>query len=524
MTKPSRRSFLKTAALVGGAISSAGYFVAESNAQESSGATPRLNVACIGVGGKGGSDSSNAARFGNIVAICDVDTGTLTGKSRQEGFQNAKLYTDFRKMLEENEKDIDIVTISGPDHMHTAATLMAMRMGKHCYTQKPLTRTIYEARKLAEVAKETGVCTQMGNQGTAIDASRTTIALLSAGIIGTIKEVIVWSNRPVWAQKPGRRESMTTFAAKAYAEFNRQEADAMVWDKYNEIQEKLQSLSWRDWISTAPYRDYYPGLYHTFQWRGWWDFGSGALGDMACHMLTVPFVAAGLKDPTWVRAKTSGHDFDSYPEASVIEFEFPATENRGKIPFWWYDREGNRPPREIFAKYGIAVPGAEGIRRRVPIAGVLIVGEKGAMFSVDDYCAEVEFYTESGEKINVDEGQWKEVKAKTVLVNPNSPTPNTNISDPRHMEELFRAVKAKDPKICQSNFVDRAGPLTETILLGNLAVWAAPEGGPDNSLGDWGERIEWDAKNLVVTNLADLKTPGVADLVKPVYSEGYRLD
>jgi len=512
MTKPSRRSFLKTAAIVGSAVGGTGYFVAESNAQEQpSASTPRLNVACIGVGGKGNGDSDNAARFGKIVAICDVDKGRLAGKARREGFQTAKTYTDYRTMLEENEKDIDIVLVSGPDHMHGPAILQALRMKKHVFAQKPLTRTIYESRLIAQVAKEAGVCTQMGNQGTALDSSRTAISLLQAGIIGTIKEVIVWSNRPVWPQKPGRREGMESFARKAYAESpDRKAADASIWQRFNDIQSQLQNLEWRNWLDCAPYRDYFPGIYHAFAWRGWWDFGSGALGDMACHMLTVPYVAAELKDPTWVRARTSGHDFDSYPESSIIEFEFPSTAKRGKIPFWWYDREGNRPPQEIFSRYGIQNPNR---------MGVLIVGEDGAMYSTDDYCGNRVFYKEGGERIDEDAAAWKSAKDNTVLAE------NRGNNDVNNMWELFRAIIANDPSIAQSNFVDRAGPLTETILLGNLAVWAAPEGAADgSSLGDWGERIEWDAKNLVVTNLSSLKTPGVAGLVKPVYADGYRLD
>ncbi|MDR0328352.1 MAG: Gfo/Idh/MocA family oxidoreductase [Planctomycetaceae bacterium] len=512
MKKTSRRSFLKTAAIVGGAIGSTGFFVAETKAQDSS---KQLNVACIGIGGKGDSDSNNASKFGNIVAICDVDNNRLERRSQNANFQTAKKYNDFRKMLEENEKNIDIVTISCPDHVHAAATLMAMRMGKSCYTQKPLTRTIYEARKLAEVAKETGVCTQMGNQGTALDSSRTAISLMKEGIIGKVKEVIVWSNRPIWPQYPGRRETLTTFAEKGLRDgYERHEVNQAVWNKYDEISRNLQTLDWKLWLGTAPYRDFYPGLYHDFAWRGWWDFGSGALGDMACHMMTVPFAAAGLKDPTWVRAKSTGHDFDSFPQSSIIEFEFPANSERGKIPFWWYDREGNKPPMEQFTKYGI---------KDVSNAGVLIVGEKGAMYSTDDYCGNRQFFAEGGEKINENEAKWKEVKDKTVLAE------KKGDNDTENMWELFRAVLAKDPKICQSNFVDRAGPLTETILLGNLAVWAASKGGSKSGsdeqvMGDWGEKVEWDAKNLVVTNLSSLKTPGVADLVKPIYTDGYRLD
>jgi predicted dehydrogenase len=520
MKKTSRRSFLKTAAIVGSAVGSTGFFVSEGNAQDSNSPNQRLNVACVGIGGKGDSDSNNAARYGKIVAICDVDRGRLDGKSRREGFQTAKKYTDFRKMLEENEKDIDVVLVSGPDHMHAPAVLQALRMKKHVFAQKPLTRTIYEARLIAEITKEMGVCTQMGNQGTALDTSRFAIDLLKAGIIGKITEVIVWSNRPVWAQRPGRRENMESFAAKGYAEApDRQAADELIWGKYDEINRDLQSLDWRNWLSVAPYRDFFPGLYHSFQWRGWWDFGSGALGDMACHMLTVPFVAAGLKDPTWVRAKTSGHDFDSYPESSIIEFEFPATSERGKIPFWWYDRNGNRPPQDVFVKYGIL----GGENRRLSDAGILVTGEKGAMYSTGDYCETYTFRKEGGEVILSHDmenwGTWNAVKEKTVLAE----KPDGG-NDQWNMWELFRAIRANDPSIAQSNFVDRAGPLTETILLGNLAVWAAAEGGANGALGDWGEKIEWDAKNLVVTNLASLKTPGVADLVKPEYADGYRLD
>ncbi len=496
--RASRRDFLKVAT-----VASVGYLVVEGNAQEESNSpNEKLGVACIGVGGKGNSDSNNAAKFGNAVAICDVDKGSLETKGKAEAFQKTKRYTDFREMFEKHEKEIDIVTISTPDHMHAAQTLMAMRMGKSCYTQKPLTRTIYEARKLAEVAKETGVCTQMGNQGTALDTSRMAIAQLKAGVIGKPKEVYVWSNRPVWAQGPNRRMTMEKFAAEARAKGG-DNAEEMIKAKYDEIQRNLEKLDWKLWLGTAKFREYYPGLDHPFQWRGWWDFGSGALGDMACHQVTVPFAACGLKDPTWVRAKSTGHDFDSFPASSIIEFEFPENAERGKIPFWWYDRKGNKPPQEVFAPFKI---------EKVADSGVLIIGEKGCFYSSDDYCGKYELKAEGGEKIE----QLADLTVDYAESKGNN--------DENNMYELFRAVKAKDPKICHSNFVDRAGPLTETILLGNLAVWAAAQGGPDGAMGEWGEKIEWDAKNLKVTNLASLKTPGVADLIKPVYTEGYRLD
>ena len=485
MPRTSRRKFIKQASAI-----SAGYFVA-AGARTAISQSPneKLNVACIGVGGKGGGDSDNAAMFGNIVAICDVDRNTMDSKGNSPAFKSAEKFSDFRELFAKFGKNLDIVTISTPDHMHGPITLAAMRMGASCYTQKPLTRTIYEARLLATVAQETGVCTQMGNQGTALDTSREAIAQLKSGVLGTLKEVYAWSNRPVWAQGPGRRMTMARFAA---------EAGKIIEAKKEAIARTLDRLDWKSWIGVAPDREYWPGLYHNFQFRGWWDFGTGALGDMACHQLTVPFASCGLRDPISVVAKTSGHDFDSFPASSVIKFEFPETSERPAIPFWWYDRLGNKPPSEVFSKWGID---------KVANSGVLIVGEKGAFYSSDDYCGTYELKGVDKAKVDFEKADNK-----------------GGNNDANNMYELFRAKIAGNPKICHSNFVDRAGPLTETILLGNLAVWAAAKGGADGEMGDWGEKVEWDAKNLKVTNLASLKTPGVADLIKPKYRDGYRLD
>jgi predicted dehydrogenase len=506
MPRASRRSFLRTSSVVG-----AGYFVAAgSRPAWSNSANEQLNVACIGVGGKGGSDSNNASLFGNVIAICDVDRKTLESKGQAERFTNAERFTDYRELLAKHGKNIDICTISTPDHMHAPATLDAMRLGISCYTQKPLTRTIYEARLLANVAKETGVATQMGNQGTALDTSREAIAQLQSGVLGTLKEVYAWSNRPVWAQGPGRRMDLQRYKTQALAEVKSQEgADAttaeiaeivtdLVKSKEKEIATALERVDWKAWLGVAPTREFWPGLYHSFQHRGWWDFGTGALGDMACHMLTVPFAACGLRDPISVVARTTGHDFDSFPASSIIKFEFPETSERPAIPFWWYDRKGNKPPMEVFQKWGLD---------KVADSGVLIVGDKGAFYSSDDYCGKYEL--RGVEKISVDY-EKAEDKGKG--------------NDVNNMFELFRAKQANNPLIAHSNFINRAGPLTETILLGNLAVWAAAQGGPDGTMGDWGEKVEWDAANLKVTNLATLKTPRVADLIKPSYPQGYRLD
>jgi predicted dehydrogenase len=493
MSRTTRRTFLKTTTALG-----AGYFVAAgARTALSNSVNERPNVVCIGVGGKGGSDSSNAAQFGNVIAICDVDNGTLKSKGNAEGFKDAEQFADFRELLAKHGENAEIATISTPDHMHAPATLMAMRMGLSCYTQKPLTRTIYEARLLAKVAEETGVCTQMGNQGTALDSSREAIAQLQSGVLGTLKEAHVWSNRPIWPQGPGRRMTMEKFEEQAKEENSEEEAKRLISGMKRQIARDLKKVDWKLWLGVAPEREYWPGLYHTFAWRGWWDFGSGALGDMACHQVTVPFASCELKDPVSVVAKTTGHDYDSFPASSTIEFQFPATDNRPAIPFWWYDRKGNKPPAETFAKWGIENPAS---------SGALVIGEKGAFYSSDDYCGKYEL--KGVEKVKVDYEKAE----------------NKGNNDLNNMYELFRAVAAGDPKICHSNFVDRAGPLTETILLGNLAVWAAAQGGENGEMGDWGEKVEWDAQNLKVTNLDSLKTPGVADLIKPKYPEGYRLD
>ncbi|MDR2761957.1 MAG: Gfo/Idh/MocA family oxidoreductase [Planctomycetaceae bacterium] len=499
--RTNRRRFLQAAT-----VASVGYLVSAGNAQEESNSpNEQLGVACIGIGGKGSGDADHAVKYGKAIAICDVDKGRLDGKGNGDAYKNAKKYVDFREMLNKHEKEIDVVTISTPDHMHAAATLMAMRMGKHVYTQKPLTRTIYEARLLAKVAKEKGICSQMGNQGTSLDSSRNAIAQLRGGLIGKLKEVYIWSNRPVWPQNPfDPNRTLTIDDYVKYAnEKAGENAEKMINEKKNAIENGLKVLDWKLWLGTAKDRPYMPGLYHSFNWRGWWDFGSGALGDMACHHFTIPFAACDLKDPTWVRAKSSGHDFNMYPASSIIDFEFPANENRGVLKFHWYDRRGNQPPREVFEKYKIQPGGS----------GTLIIGEEGAALDVGDYGQNVTYYREGGEKIE------DRVKVDVVYAE------NKGDFDLNQMYELFRAIKAKNPKIAVSNFVDRAGPMTETILLGNLAVWAASKRfDGDIKETEWGEKIEWDAKNLKVTNIKDIKTPGVEGLIKPVYEPGYVLD
>jgi predicted dehydrogenase len=278
--RTSRRTFLQTTAVAG-----VGYWVAGGvKAKDSISPNERIRFASIGIGGKGDSDSSNAAKHGDMVAICDIDDSRLASAGEKK-FQNAKRYNDYRKMLEEMGKNIDAVTVSTPDHHHAPAAAMAMKMGLHCYCQKPLTHSVFEARTLGNIAREKKVATQMGNQGTAGDKLREAAALVKGGHLGTIKEVHVWTNRPIWPQGGDRPKPA---------------------DKIPE------NVHWDLFIGPAPMRPFAPG-YHPFAWRGWWDFGTGALGDMACHTFNMPFMAADLKNPTSIEAENGVHNRDSYP-------------------------------------------------------------------------------------------------------------------------------------------------------------------------------------------------------------------
>jgi predicted dehydrogenase len=435
----SRRDFLRSAAFSGVA-----FWVGKEGHASPRARLDQVNFACIGVGGKGDSDTADAARLGNLVAICDVDENTLNRAAAK--YPDAKKFTDFRKMLDQMGKSIDAVTVSTPDHTHAPAAAMAMRMGKHCFCQKPLTHSVYEARRLGEIARRMKVATQMGNQGTSDSGMRKNAYLVRAGALGKVSEVHVWTNRPIWPQG-GTRSAPKPVPA---------------------------NLHWDLWLSVAPVRPYADG-YHPFAWRGWWDFGTGALGDMACHTVNLPFMALDLRNPTSIVAKTSGNNRDSYPSWSVITFEFPATSKRGPIKMVWYDG-GQLPPKELFVggKFDDLV-----VDGKISDSGSLIIGDKDKLYTPGDYGG-------GGRFIYSD------------------PAPVPFPESPGHFEEFIRAIKTGEPAC--SNFPDYAGPLTETILLGNLAVWAD------------GKKIEWDSRRLMATN-----APEVAHIVRPTYRKGYSL-
>jgi predicted dehydrogenase len=394
----------------------------------------QIDFGCIGVGGKGSSDTADAARHGNIAAICDVDITNLEKAAKL--YPKAEKFLDYREMLAKFGKNIDAVTVSTPDHHHAPATALAMGMGKHAYTQKPLTRTIWEARRLAEIATEKKVVTQMGNQGTAGASLRQNAALIREGLLGTVKEVHVWTNRPIWPQgQPRPAEKPIPIP-----------------------------LMWDLWLGPAPSRPYGDG-YHPFAWRGWWDYGTGALGDMACHTVNLPFMALDLRNPTSVTAQSAPNNKDSFPEWTVIRYEFPATKARPAVTMTWYDGK-KLPPLEL-------------LDGQVPSnSGSLILGDKGKLYTPGDYGGG---------------GQWVGVSIEGR--HPVFPT------SPGHFTEFAEAIKnGKQP---MSNFPNYAGPLTETILLGNLAVWA-------------GTKVEWDARNMRAKNVK-----GLDALIRPTYRGDY---
>jgi predicted dehydrogenase len=432
------------------AVAGVGYWAAASVRAQSNSPNEQIRFACIGVDGKGSSDSGDAARHGEIVAICDIDDQKLDAASKREKFAKAKRYNDYRKMLDEMRDQIDAVTVSTPDHSHAPASAMAMRLGKHCFCQKPLTHDIWEARRLGEIAREMKVATMMGNQGTAENGVRKASAIVQAGTLGAVTEVHIWTNRPIWAQGGPRPEPV---AVPEYVH----------WDLF---------------LGPAPERPYARG-YHPFAWRGWWDFGTGALGDMACHTVNMPFMALNLRDPISVAAETSGHNQDSYPKWSRIRFEFPELSGRAPVVMYWYDG-GERPEPSIFLSGKFPTSTDREGNPRIHESGALLIGEKGHLFSGGDYGERYELHG------NVTEPEKVEFERS-----------------PGHFEEWVREMRG-GPR-ATSNFPDYAGPLTETILLGNLAVWC-------------GEKVDWDAATLTPTN-----KPELAAIVRRTYRQGYEV-
>jgi predicted dehydrogenase len=446
MRKSTRRDFIRHTTAIGAALWVGGPKVWS---QEKS-PNERVRYACIGIGGKGDSDSNDAAAHGDVVAICDIDELRRRRRKENDRFKDAEDFSDYRELFDKMADRIDAVTVSTPDHHHYFASAIAMKLGKACFTQKPLTHSVWEARQLQLIAKEMDVPTSMGNQGTANETLRRQAAILKSGFLGTIKEVHVITNRPVWPQGGDRPEPA----------------------------EPPKFLNWDQWVGPAPMRPYAPTAYHDFRWRGWWDFGTGALGDMACHTFNMPYMGLGLADPVSIQAWTTGHNMDSYPQKSKIKYEFPANDTRAAIPVWWYDG-GNEPDE--------AVLNGQKFKRnnKGEVQGAIIVAEKGVLYSPGDYGEGMVLIGPDGADMEAPEIEFEQ--------------------SPGHFTEFHQSITG-ERKRATANFEGYAGKLTETILLGNLAVWAAAEGE--------GKKIEWNAEKLEATN-----APEVANVVHRHYRE-----
>ena len=393
------------------------------------GANERINVAGIGVGGKGTADVASAAKAGaNVVALCDVDTAR--GGKTIGAFPKAKVYADFRVMLEK-QKDVDAVVISAPDHIHAVAAMAAMDLGKHVYCQKPLTHSIHEARILTEAAAKNKLITQMGNQAHAGEPIRRAVELVRAGIIGKVTGVHVWTNRPIWPQGLTERPP----------------------------KEKIpESLDWDLWLGPAP-KTHYSSNYVPFKWRGWWDYGTGALGDMACHIMDMPYWALELGHPLSVEAKQGGNTELAGPNWSVIKYQFPARGPQPPVTMTWYDGrkngQANLPPREVAG--GQDLRGYESV----------LVGDKGTMV-FNRRSTKWKIIGRDGDEI-------RQIEESTPQSLSRVEQEGISTNDANHVEWLD-GIKGKGEPLSAFSL---AGPLTETVLLGNLSVRT-------------GEKIDWD--------------------------------
>jgi predicted dehydrogenase len=430
----SRRRFIETTA-----AAVAGFSIIPSRAVSGLGhiaPSDKLNIAGIGVGGKGVVNLRNMPGQ-NIVALCDVDWDYADKVFK--AYPDAKRYKDFRVMLEQ-QKDIDAVVIATPDHTHAVQAMLAMQLGKHVYCQKPLTHTIWEARQLTEAARKYKVATQMGNEGHSNDEVRQVTELIHAGVIGDVYEVHATTNRPIWPQGLHRPE---------------------------EEHKIPKTLDWDLFIGTAPYRPYNEA-YHPWSWRAWWDYGTGALGDMGCHVLDVPFYALNLQYPTRVQSSSTLVNTESAPQASRVEYIFPARKNlpdcaMPELKLVWYD--GGFTPHRF-----------EDLPSNVSLDQVnLYVGTKGKIISAN-----------YGSRYKVILDDYKTPPQVIERV------PDHPLGGGRHEMDWVRASKesADSRKEASSNF-EYAGPLTEMVLMGNLAI----------RLQGLNRELEWDGTEMKFKNI-----------------------
>ncbi len=410
----------------------------------------KLNIAVIGAGGRG-ADDIKELQGENIVALCDVDWERAAETFKR--FPKATRYRDFRVMLDK-EKNIDAVVVATPDHCHAVATMAAIHHGKHVYCEKPLTRTVFEARAVAKAAREAKVATQMGNQGMAFEGNRLMNEWLWDGAIGSVREVHVWSDRPT------HRGKLPLWWPQGI-------------ERPKETPSVPSTLDWDLWLGPAPWRPYHHA-YVPFKWRGWWDFGSGGIGDMGIHNMAPVFSALKLGAPTSVQASSSPVYPESVPAACLVHFEFPARGEMPPVTLHWYDG-GLLPARP---------PELENDRPLDPEDGILFVGEKGKMLVKGWGGEEPRLIPES-------RNQGYKRPPKTL---------------PRSIGHHAEWVQAcKTGSSTRSNF-DFAGPLTEAVLLGSVCVHYG------------GEKLYWDSANLKITN-----EPEANALLHYKYRQGWAL-
>ncbi len=419
-----------------------------------------IQVACIGVGGKGSSDTDHAANHGRVVALCDIDDRPLNQK--REKHSDAKVFHDFRELLDQMGDKIDAVTVSTADHTHAPASVAAMRLGKHVYCQKPLTHTVWEARLMRETARKHGVCTQMGNQGSASSGLRRGVEVVQTGAIGDVAEVHAWTNRPLhyWKQAP------------------------VITARPTETPDVPPFIHWDLFLGPAPERPYSPA-YHPGLWRGWWDFGTGCLGDMACHTTNLPFRALKLGLPTRVSAENGEINPETYPAWATITYEFPARDGLPPVKFIWYEgaRDGKRnlPPASFFPE-GVSPSDS----------GSLLIGSKGVMYSPGD---------NGTKQVLWPEDRFRDYKDPEPTI---ARIQGGKGDDDANKLEWFQAIRAGDPKIAYSNF-DFGSVQTEAMLLGNIAVRT-------------GETFDYDGESGRITNSSD-----AASHLKTAYRKGWEI-
>jgi predicted dehydrogenase len=474
----SRRDFLKSTSLA-----AAGFFIVPRHVLGRGFVAPsdKLTIAAVGAGGKGESDLFEFSKSpnANIAYICDVDDRQIIKSLNR--FPKAKRYYDFREMLEKEHTSIDAVSVSIPDNVHAVAALAAMQLGKHVYVQKPLTHDIYEARMLTEAAKKYKVVTQMGNQGASGDGVRTMQEWYNAGLIGDATEIQVWTNRPIWPQGMGTPQSTDPVPAE---------------------------LKWDLWLGPAHEQTYHKE-YVPFSWRGFWAFGTGALGDMGCHLIDPAFKTVGLGYPSDVQCSevsiyekmySPAYFPESCPAASSVILTFPGKEGKPNVKLHWMDG-GIIPerPEELGADELFGDRGG---------GGVLIIGTKGKIMC-GTYGADPQLLPTS---------RTKEV---------NIPQTLARVPEGHYVQWINACLAGYGRKEVSSPF-EYAGPLTETILMGNLALrtWnIRAERAPAGTAGNSGrvqysypgrKKLIWDAANMKVSNFDEAN-----QFVKREYRNGW---